>query len=336
MKTFIEYDRSEKKLVSDDCSRIPTFCVKCLSNPNKKCIKHYEKITNKDEDGIYVCPYGFYTYLKKNRITTSLIFRDKNNNKLIKNLKQNKEKVSDYDVYTEKQFINLMNDIDEIYTKNIELRDCMHDLRNMGGYFNSMSEIIELKHKDLAENDEDVRAMLALYDLINYRLNVNNGIQNINNKRIKVKIYPLVKKLQVMMRYQARKKKIEFIIDFDQDNYVILSNNIYLVIFILMENAVKHSIENSKVRIDFDETGEYTIFIISNIGPFIDNDEIEKLFKRGYRGKNAISKGSGIGLSMVQQILEDYDYEYNLEIEKVNSRQCLYKFNIKFPCNRKQ
>lgn len=334
MKSFIEYDISSKKLISENEKKIPSYCLKCISDSTKKCEKHYENIINNEEDGIFECPYGFYSYFKKNKITTSLIFRDKKNNKLIKTLKNRGKKLADYDMYTEEQFINLMDDIDQLYTKNIELRDCMHDLRNMGGYFNSMSEIIEFKHKDLAENDEDVRAMLALYDLINYRLNVNSEIEGINNKRIKAKLYPLVKKLQVMMRYQAKKKKIEFIIDYEQENQVILSNNIYLVIFILMENAVKHSGENAKINIDFEEDENYTTFSISNIGPYINEDEKDRLYERGYRGKNAISKGSGIGLSMVRQILEDYKYEYKLEITNINHKECIYNFIIKFPCKK--
>lgn len=334
MKSFIEFDRRSNNIISEDVNKIPEFCLKCISDPNKKCSKHYSSIIEKDVDGLFECPYGFYTYYKKNKITTSLILRDKKNDKLIKTLKNNKKKLTDYDVYTERQFIDLMEDIDQLYTKNIELRDCMHDLRNMGGYFNSMSEIIGIKHKDLAENDEDVRAMLALYDLINYRLNVNNEILDINDRRIKTKIYPLVKKLQVMMKYQAKKKKIKFKIDYEQENQVILSNNIYLVVFILMENAVKHSGENAEINIDFEEDDNFTTFIISNIGPCINDNEVNRLFERGYRGKNAVSKGSGIGLSMVKQILEKCGYEYKLEIININNKECVYKFIIKFPCNK--
>lgn len=334
MKTFVEYNRSEKKLVSEDLNRIPFFCTKCLIDPNKKCSRHYDKIITDDMEGLFECPYGFYTYYKKNKITTSLILKDKNNGKLINTLKFNNKKIYDYDVYTEKQFISLMEDVDQLYTKNIELRDCMHDLRNMGGYFNSMSEIIGIKHKNLAENDEDVRAMLALYDLINYRLNVNSEIQEFNNKKIKAKLYPLVKKLQVMMRYQAKKKKIKFVIDYEQENQVILSNNIYLVIFILMENAVKHSNENAEINIDFEEDENYTVFKISNIGPYINENELDRLYERGYRGKNAVSKGSGIGLSMVKQILEKHKYTYNLEIVNINKKESIFKFIIKFPCNK--
>ncbi len=334
MKSFIEFDRRSNNIISEDVNKIPEFCLKCISDPNKKCSKHYSSIIEKDVDGLFECPYGFYTYYKKNKMTTSLILRDKKNDKLIKTLKNNKKKLTDYDVYTEKQFIDLMEDIDQLYTKNIELRDCMHDLRNMGGYFNSMSEIIGIKHKDLAENDEDVRAMLALYDLINYRLNVNNEILDINDRRIKTKIYPLVKKLQVMMKYQAKKKKIKFKIDYEQENQVILSNNIYLVVFILMENAVKHSGENAEINIDFEEDDNFTTFIISNIGPYINDNEVNRLFERGYRGKNAVSKGSGIGLSMVKQILEKCGYEYKLEIININNKECVYKFIIKFPCNK--
>ena len=331
MKSFIQYDKSLKTLNSNNI-KIPEFCLKCINDENKKCQKFYKKILDSAIDGLYECPYGFYTFLKKNNIYTSIILNDKNNSKIYKTLKMHNDKISNYDIYNEKQLKNIMEDIDELYTKNIELRDCMHDLRNMGGYFNSMSEKIEINHKNLIEEDEDVKAMLALYDLINYRLNVFYGINDANNKRIKTKLYPLIKKLQVMMRYQARKKKVKFKMDYEQENIVLLSKNIYLVMFILMENALKHCLHNSEVNINFEEDDNYTICTISNKGPLIDEVECKKIFERGYRGKNTISKGTGIGLSLVKEILEKHDYKYEVNTVRINNNECIFSFTIYFPC----
>lgn len=332
MKSFIQYDKSLNTLNSENNKKIPEFCLKCIKDENKKCQKYYKNIINSEIDGLYECPYGFYTFFKKNNVYTSIILSDKNNSKICKTLKMHNDKISNYDNYNEKQLKSIMEDIDELYTKNIELRDCMHDLRNMGGYFNSMSEIIEINHAKLIEEDDDIKAMLALYDLINYRLNVFYGVNNADNKRIKAKLYPLIKKLQIMMRYQARKKKINFKIDYQQDNMVFLSKNIYLVIFILMENAVKHSIHNSNVSINFEEDNNYTVCTISNKGPLIEEFEYSKIFERGYRGKNTVSRGTGIGLSLVKDILEKHDYKYDINIIKVNDNECIFSFTIYFPC----
>lgn len=332
MKSFIKYDKSSKSLINDTTRNTPKFCDKCIGDPSKKCQKHYEKIFDNGTDGLFQCPYGFYSFFKKNNIYTSIILKDKDNSKLNKTFKLNNDKLNNYDIYSESQLINLMNDIDDIYTSNIELRDCMHDLRNMGSYFNSMSETIELKHNDLVEQDDDIKAMLALYELINYRLNVYYGLNEIDNKRIKAKLYPLLKKLKVITSYQAKKKKINVKIDFEQENVVVLSKNIYLVMFILLENAIKHAVHNSDINIDFDENDTYTIFEISNISNLIEEDEYDRLFDRGYRGKNTVSKGTGNGLSMVKEILDKHEYKYELKIERKNEDESIFRFIIYFPC----
>lgn len=331
MKSFIYYDKSSSCLTNDSNKKIPNFCQKCVGDADKKCGKHYKKIIDDNIEGLFECPYGFYSYLKKNFVYTSIILGDKNNKKLVQTLKFHNDKISNYDIYTESQFLSIMDDIDELYSSNIELKDCMHDLRNMGGYFNSMSETIELKHKELAEEDEDIKAMLALYDLVNYRLNVSYGVVEADNQKIKAKLYPLIKKLQVMMRYQARKKKINVKIDFEQENVVYLSKNIYLVMFILIENAIKHSLHNEEINIDFDEDEDFTILTISNKSALIEEYEYDKLFERGYRGKNTPSKGTGIGLSLVEEILKKHNYEYYVDIKRINKESCMFNFIVKFP-----
>lgn len=331
MKSFIQYDKSNNSLSNDGNKRIPEICKKYMCDEGKKCKKYYEKIINDDVEGLHECPYGFYSFYKKNNIYTSIVLKDKDNKKLIKTLELQNDKINNYDMYTKHQLLDIMDDIDVLFSSNIELRDCMHDLRNMGGYFNSMSETIEMKHKDLAEQDEDIKAMLALYDLVNYRLNVYYGVVEADNKKIKAKLYPLIKKMQVMLSYQARKKKLEFVIDYEQKNVVYLSKNIYLVMFILMENAIKHSLPKEKINIDFEETNEFTIFKISNKSTLIEEAEYEKIFERGYRGKNTISKGTGIGLSLVKEILGKQKYEYNVDIVRLSNEECIYNFIIKFP-----
>lgn len=332
MKSFVRYDKSSNTLITESNRIVPDFCLKSIQDENKKCQNFYNKIISDCNEGMHKCPYGFYCYYKKNTIYTSIILKDKDNSKLNRTLKARNDKINNYDLYSEEQLKDIMEDIDNLYTKNIELRDCMHDLRNMGGYFNSMSETIEMKHPELIGQDDDIKAMLSLYDLINYRLNVYYGIREADNKRFKGKLYPILRKLQIMMKYQAKKKKVNVKIDFEQKNTVVLSKNIYLVMFILMENAIKHSLHNGDINIEFEETDDKTIFKMTNKSPLIETAEYEKLFERGYRGKNTVSKGTGIGLSMVKEILEKHEYNFKANIIRINNSESLFSFVIEFPC----
>ncbi len=330
MKSLVIYDKSSNELLCDTEANIPKFCKECLKNPSKKCKKHYDEIFKKKLIGIHKCPYGFYSYYIRNTVYTCIITRDYDQ-KVKKNIESQSQKMKEFDIYTKSQVVNIINDIEQLIMSNIEFRDCIHDLRNIGSYFNSMIDTINLRYHDLMENDDNLKAITSLYDLINYRLNVLDGPMPVNDRRFDLKIYPLLMKLKLTLKYQANKRNITINLSSNQHNTLVLTNNVYLVMFILFENAIKHSISKRSIKIDFSETSDYTIVKISNITNSVNIEEKEKIFERGYRGKNCVSKGSGVGLSLVKEILNSLDYEYGCEIKKLNNYSNLFEFYVKFP-----
>ncbi len=70
----------------------------------------------------------------------------------------------------------------------------------------------------------------------------------------------------------------------------------------LMENAIKHS-GGDKIRISAEENGDYRV-IIEDDGQGITDEEKDKIMKRGYKRGN--SAGSGLGLYLVKEIVENY------------------------------
>ena len=334
MKSLVIYDKSSHELLCDTEEKIPKFCKECLKNKNRKCKKYYDEIFENQLKGIHKCPYGFYSFYNRNTIYTCIITKDYDQ-KVKKNIESQSQKIKDFDIYTRSQIISLITDIEQLIMNNIEFRDCIHDLRNIGSYFNSMTEAIDARYHDLMENDDNLKAITSLYDLINYRLNVLEGPMPANNRRIYSQIYPQLMKLKLTLRYQASKRKIKINLSPNQDNILILTNNVYLVMFILLENAIKHSISKDCININFSETSEYTEVSISNITNSVSVDETEKIFERGYRGKSCISKGTGVGLSLVKEILTSLNYEYGCEIKKNDNYTNFFEFHIKFPVAKK-
>lgn len=330
MRSIVTYDKSEKTIHCDNPKLIPNFCKKCINDPTKKCKKFYDELLEKDQEGFYQCPYKFGTYYVRNNIYTSLIVKDDSYSKLKRTLEISGQKITDFPQYTRDELFNLISDFEFLIMDNVSLRDCMHDLRNIGSFFNAMSEQVKNKYPDLVENDDVVKALTSLYDLVNYRINILNGVRSTDNKRIKQKIYPLIKKLTIMLSYQARKKDLKFKIDFTQEKFVDLSNNIYLAMFILLENAVKHSISDNEINIDFEETDEFLEVIIKNTGSKIEEDELDKLMIRGYRGKNTTTKGTGIGLSLAKEIFDQHNCPFEIKVTTKNKQESLFIVSIKF------
>jgi len=81
-----------------------------------------------------------------------------------------------------------------------------------------------------------------------------------------------------------------------------------IVLFILVENAVKYSFNGAEIFVDVSEIDDSVIISVSSWGPCIAANETVKIFERGYRGlaaeRMSKARGSGIGLFAARSIVE--------------------------------
>lgn len=81
----------------------------------------------------------------------------------------------------------------------------------------------------------------------------------------------------------------------------------------LLSNAIKFSPNNDTISIESETRGnQHSIKVIDN-GPGIPEDETEQLTQAYYQASNNTKKGTGIGLSLVKEILLLHDSKLNIE-----------------------
>lgn len=71
----------------------------------------------------------------------------------------------------------------------------------------------------------------------------------------------------------------------------------------LFSNAVRHNVEGGEIVCRLHAEGDSAILDISNTGPEISESERERIFARFQRGSAAQGTGSGLGLSLVREIV---------------------------------
>lgn len=77
-------------------------------------------------------------------------------------------------------------------------------------------------------------------------------------------------------------------------------------LFNILDNAVKYSPENSKIHITVKSFEMFVSIEVSDSGIGIFEEELPKIFRRFYRGKNVRKQsGVGIGLYLSRQIVEE-------------------------------
>lgn len=80
-----------------------------------------------------------------------------------------------------------------------------------------------------------------------------------------------------------------------------------ILLFILLENAIKYSPDGLPVNVNFLEVGSILDVTIASTGPYCNENELTHLCQKGYRGENAkaySNTGQGFGLNFAKKICD--------------------------------
>ena len=101
----------------------------------------------------------------------------------------------------------------------------------------------------------------------------------------------------------------------------------------LIDNAIKYSGEAKNIFVRAFAENQYLIITVKDFGIGIRKEEIDKVFERFYRGGDELTrkvKGSGLGLTLVKQIVEVHHGNVNVESEPGHGST----FSIRLPLQR--
>ena len=99
---------------------------------------------------------------------------------------------------------------------------------------------------------------------------------------------------------------------------------------ILVDNAIKHSSENAKIKISLKKDKRHVIFDVYNSGCTFKDSEREKIFERFYRSdlsRNRITGSSGLGLSIAKAIVDSNNLKIKVDSEENSYTEFIVEFN---------
>lgn len=121
-------------------------------------------------------------------------------------------------------------------------------------------------------------------------------------------IVPTIDRILRLLKYNADEKGIQIIREYIVDSPIfILEDDLFQILFNLIENGIKYNAANGVLKITLLRQDENAIIRISDTGVGIPADSIEHIFERFYRVDKARSRksgGSGLGLSIVRNLVE--------------------------------
>lgn len=332
---------NREKQTVEITTETPYMCQSYIEKKNKKCFNFYKDVCeNEKEQGVFVCPYGLCAVKTPNGIYTCLNIVDKADmTKLVPNLKRSKQNPKQFTQYSLSQVIKLVDSFEKVNHETQVRRATIHDIKNATKHFMDLVE--EVKSDEdvikIAEANNKLLSSVEGYSLIQYRLAYHDKLLNYEDNYVEIayiNFHQAIKKLSMILMYRGVKKGVLIQPHGSFKRSFLANKDLYLMYFILIENALKFAIENTNVKINFSVTENDELKIeISNVCYHIDDDEIDNVFVSGFRGATAVKtcQGSGLGLSLAKKIADASNVQLRCRYDSImegNGRfvvECVHK-----------
>jgi len=123
-----------------------------------------------------------------------------------------------------------------------------------------------------------------------------------------IPVGPTLERVVRMLSGIAAEKDIVIETDVQADaSILVLEDDLYQIIFNLVENGIKYNIPSGKLRISLSQQEDNVVLQVADTGVGIPEEAISHLFERFYRVDKARSRasgGSGLGLAIVKNMVE--------------------------------
>jgi len=103
----------------------------------------------------------------------------------------------------------------------------------------------------------------------------------------------------------------------------------------LIDNAVKYSGDSKKVFVQAYNDVRSVVIEVKDFGLGIKKEEMDKVFDRFYRGGNELTrtvKGSGLGLTLVKQIVEAH--KGSIQVESESGKGSVFTMRLPYDPNK--
>ncbi|HEY9197521.1 MAG TPA: HAMP domain-containing sensor histidine kinase [Mucilaginibacter sp.] len=202
--------------------------------------------------------------------------------------------------------------------KNQVLGMVAHDLRNPIGAVESIAMMMEMDEIDeeTSDNLNMIKASCAkarsiIEDLLDAARNENNT----DIKTEKTELNELLKSA-LQSWHKQKKTNVIFTSNMNPAYALINSEKIYRVIDNLVSNAIKFSNENQKVDVRLNKADNDLVIEVQDYGLGIPKDLLPDIFTRFTRaGRTGLrgERSTGLGLSIVRQIIESHNGSISVE-----------------------
>lgn len=200
------------------------------------------------------------------------------------------------------------------------LNNLSHEFKTPLGVISGFLEIINDKvyekdpqyYMDVIEEEVDKLNLMVRETLELSKLEMGEYSLKISKVDLKKMLDSSLSKFD----YQIKEKNIELINTLDDAIISCDKGKIAQVLDNLISNAIKYTNDNNKIEIELKNEEDYSSFYIRNYGVHFEEEDLKRVWDRFYvreKSRNKDVDGTGIGLTIVKNILTLHDADYGVK-----------------------
>jgi K+-sensing histidine kinase KdpD len=206
-----------------------------------------------------------------------------------------------------------------------QLTHSLHDVkaavntvtRNAEGLLGEVAGATEEEREDNAP--PLLRSLVESVRLLHARLQmtamVNNPLAAAHGRRHPTPVYRLFHRMAHIFERVAARKTVFLRMNGNSTNRPSCYDSLDYLALVLIDNAVKYSNKGKEIRVIVDDLYPKPGAVgvrVESYGPVLKDNEIARMFERGFRGEYAIaesSQGFGLGLTIAKTIADAHGFE---------------------------
>lgn len=211
------------------------------------------------------------------------------------------------------EFNNLAERLEESERRRRQfVSDASHELKTPLASIKLLSDSILQNEMDVSTQREFIsdigREADRLGRLSQKLLTLTKLDSSIEDEREIIDAAPTVQKVVRMLQPLADLRGISLSLSVaDGCTVMTVEDDLYQIVFNLVENAIKYNHDNGSVKIDLQRSGDDVMLTVADTGVGISEDAMQHIFERFYRVDKARSRaagGAGLGLSIVYDMVK--------------------------------
>ena len=267
----------------------------------------------------------FYLYRKLKEITKDILPQEDIHQTVNTNMEELVNEIKDYDSKRKSEYSEMKKQ--ESFRREF-IGNLAHEIKTP--IFTSQSYILTLLDgalKDETVNKKYLKTASKAIERLNLIVKdldlitkIESGQSNLNKNHFD--IIDLIQNVFEMLDYSAKKKKIELIVDKENEIGTMVKadkEKIEQVLTNLVDNSIKYGKENGTTEVVVQNLNKNKVIVrVTDNGLGFEKENYNRIFERFFRIDKSGSRssgGSGLGLSIVKHIIDSHDEKIYVESE---------------------